>query len=322
MPVLYKYVGPGGSADNPAQLPPQFLNMSLLASDPRSFNDPFEVRPYFDQECHDHFARTHESMYERALGLKHSLIAGRSMVGIPTENAVGFGEHLNKQFRDQLGKQFRILCLSRTRASVLMWGHYTHSYRGFAIGIDTDHVDFPKGLKLDGFDVQYSPDRSRTKLPLAFYQSPSVESYDLRGNIANLPDEPVISNGGLVIPFKEYRRQVEEAMLTALTSKAQDWKYEQEVRFIYDLPQHKRQLAANGGRHFARIPTAALKEIIVGFNATFAQVQELVALYRSGKIGNPQLFYTTCHPNLYEVQAHQATDNYLLDYFRIVLPDQ
>ena len=119
MPVLYKYVGPGGSAANPAQLPPQFLNMSLLASDPCLFNDPFEVRPYFDQECHDHFARTHESMYERALGIKHSLIAGRSMVGIPTENAVGFGERLNKQFRDQLGKQFRVVCLSRTRASVL-----------------------------------------------------------------------------------------------------------------------------------------------------------------------------------------------------------
>ena len=322
MPVLYKYLGPGASPGNAPQLPPQFLTMSLLASDPRSFNDPFEVRPYFDQECHNYFAKTHEAMYERLLGIKHSLISGHSMTEIPTEDAIGFGEHLNKQFRDALGQRFRVLCLSRTRTSVLMWGHYTHSCRGFAIAIDTDHSEFPKGIKPGGFDVAYSPDRSHTKLPLAFYQSPSVESHNLQGNIVNSPDEPVQSGGGLYIPFKEYRRQLEEAMLTALTSKAQDWNYEHEVRFIYDLPLHQPQLVSSGGRHFARISPAALKEVIVGFNADPAQVRELVAIYRAGKIGAPKLFYTTCHPNRYEVQAHEATDKYLLDYFHIILPNE
>jgi len=52
------------------------------------------------------------------------------------------------------------------------------------------------------------------------------------------------------------------------------------------------------------------------------KVRELVTLYRSGKIGGPNLFYTTCHPTLYEVQAHQTDDKYLLDYFQIILPDQ
>lgn len=51
-----------------------------------------------------------------------------------------------------------------------------------------------------------------------------------------------------------------------------------------------------------------LKEVIVGFNASVAQMQELVVLYRSGNIGNPQLFYTTCHPNLHKVQVHRADD--------------
>jgi hypothetical protein len=51
-------------------------------------------------------------------------------------------------------------------------------------------------------------------------------------------------------------------------------------------------------------------------------VQEFVALYRSSKIGTPKLFYATCHPNLYEVQAHETDDKYLLDYFQIILPDQ
>lgn len=296
--------------------------MTLLAKDPRSFNDPFEVRPYFDQERHNYFAKTHEQFYERALGIKHTLIAGHSMTEVPTENAVGFGEELNKRFRDQLGKRFRVVCLSRTRSNVLMWGHYTHSYRGFVIGIDTDHPSFPKGLRPGGFDITYSPDRSRTKLPLAYYQGISVESYDLRGNITNSPNQVVETGGGVLIPFSEYQRQLEEASITALTTKAQDWHYEQEVRFIYDRALHQNHLALAGDQTVIAIPPDALKEVIVGFRADLAHVRELVRAYRDGRIGQPKLFYATCHPNQYEVQAHGTDDKYLLDYFQIILPSQ
>jgi Protein of unknown function (DUF2971) len=322
MALLYHYIAPGRPQGGTPSLPPQLSNLTLLAADPCSFNDPFEVRPYFDQERHDHFAKSHESFYEAAIGIKHSLRSGRSMAGIPTENAVGFGERLNKRFRDELGKRFRVLCLSRTASSALMWGHYTDSYHGFVIGLDTDHSAFPKGLKPEGFPITYSADRSRKKLPLAFYQSPHVEMYDLQGNIVNPPDQLVESDAGLLIPFKEYRRQVEEALLTALTTKAQDWHYEQEVRFIYDLSKHQGQLLAREGRHFAPIPPDALKEVIVGFRAGAAQVAELVRLYRAGRIGKPKLYYSACHPHRYEVQAHEADDKYLLDYFQIILPSQ
>jgi len=84
--------------------------------------------------------------------------------------------------------------------------------------------------------------------------------YDFRGSIVNPPNQLVQTSGGLSIPFKEYRRQFEKAMLTALTTKAQDWHYEQEVRFIYDLSQHQGQLLAKEGKHFAPIPPDALKE--------------------------------------------------------------
>jgi hypothetical protein len=322
MALLYQYIAPGSPLTGAPSLPPQLSDMTLLAADPCSFNDPFEVRPYFDQERHDYFAKSHESFYEAAIGIKHSLLSGRSMAGIPTENAVGFGENLNKRFRDELGKKFRVLCLSRTPSNFLMWGHYTHSYHGFVIGIDTDHPALPKGLKPDGFPITYSDDRSRKKLPLAFYQSPSLETYDLHGNIVNPPDQPIQSDAGLFIPFKEYRRQFEEAMLTALTTKAQDWHYEQEVRFIYDLSKHQGQLLAKDARHLVPIPPDALKEVIVGFRAGADQVTELVRLYRAGSIGKPKLYYSACHPHRYEVQAHEATDKYLLDYFQIILPSQ
>jgi hypothetical protein len=320
MPVLYKYIPPDNARDG-IPLPLLALQtMRLSATDPRRFNDPFEVRPWFDQERHDHAARTQESFHERMLGIKHSLTQGRSMAGIPTENASGFGEHLNKQFRDDIGRKFRVLCLSKNPKSVLMWGHYTRSHAGIVIGIETSAASFQKGLKSDGFEVHYDPDRSKIKLPLAYYQSPSVEQYDLHRNAVNRPDEEVVSAGGLVIPFREYRRRVEEAGITALTTKAEDWHYEREVRFIYDLALHSKQLVHESNRHLVSIPAEALREIIVGFRADVKLVQDIVRLYRDGKIGKPKLFFSECHPNLYEVQPHETNDQYLLDYFQIVLP--
>src|SRR5437773_1605755 len=124
MPLLYKYLSPDNSKDG-TPLPLLVLQtMRLSATDPRTFNDPFEVRPWFDQERHDRYAESHESFYKGTLGIEHSLIKGGSMVGLPTENASGFGERLNKRFRDELGRKFRVLCLSRNPKSVLMWGHY------------------------------------------------------------------------------------------------------------------------------------------------------------------------------------------------------
>lgn len=320
MPLLYKYVESDKDKDGTPKPLRILETLRLSATDPRWFNDPFEVRPWFDQERHDHAAKTQESFHERMLGIKHSLIQGRSMAGIPTENASGFGEHLNKRFRDDIGRKFRVLCLSKDLKSVLMWGHYTRSHAGIVIGIETSASGFQKGLKADGFEVHYDPDRSKIKLPLAYYQSPSVEQYDLRGNIVNQPDEEVVSDGGLVIPFREYRRRIEEAGITALTTKAKDWHYEQEVRFIYDLSQHSNQLACENNRHLISIPAEALREIIIGFRADAKLVQNIVQLFRDGRIGKPRLSFSECHPNLYEVSPHETNDQYLLDYFQIVLP--
>ncbi|MGB7769742.1 MAG: DUF2971 domain-containing protein [Verrucomicrobiia bacterium] len=320
MPLLYKYIPP--KAEDGTPLPELILQtLRMSATDPRKFNDPFEVRPWFDQERQDHFVKSHESFYEATLGIKHSLMQGRSMVGIHPEDAVGFGESLNKRFIDELGEKFRVLCFSRNPKSVLMWSHYTSNHAGIVIGIETSIAGFPQGLKTDGFEVRYDPDRSKIKLPLAYYQSPSVESYDLRRNIANRPDEPVISGGGLIIPFREYHRQIEEARMNALTTKAQDWHYEEEVRFIYDLSQHSSQLVIEKGRHLVSISPNSLREIIIGFRADVKLVQEIVRLYRDGKIGKPRLFFSECHPNLYEVLPHETNDQYLLDYFQIVLPN-
>jgi hypothetical protein len=309
--LLYKYLDPNGVR--------ALQGMALFASDPTSFNDPFEVRPWFDQERHDHFARTHEQFHAQ-FGVQHSLLGSRSMVGISTELAASFSEQVNKRFRDGLSRRCRVLCLSRDPANVLMWGHYTSSYRGFVIGIDPAAEGFATGINPNGFDITYSADRSLNKLPLAYYQGTSVEHYDIWGNIVNHPDEPVQSDAGLIIPFSEYRRQVEQVERAALTTKARDWEYEKEVRFIYELPEHAGQLRIEGERCFVPVPPAALREIILGFRAPASLAEEVVRLLGTGTIGSPQLFFSECHPNRYEVARHEAKPQYLLDYYRVVRP--
>jgi hypothetical protein len=105
-----------------------------------------------------------------------------------------------------------------------------------------------------------------------------------------------------------------------LTTKAKDWHYEQEVRFIYDLSLHSKQLVCENKRHLVSIPAEAIREIIIGFRADVKLVQSVVQLFRDGRIGKPRLLFSECHPNLYEVQPHETNDRYLLDYFQIVLP--
>jgi hypothetical protein len=313
MPLLYKF------------LPPQDARLvlstcTLSATDPRNFNDPFEVRPWFDQARHDHFARGHEAFSQVLDGDSHSLIAGGSMEGVPTETVIDFGEILNQRFRDDLERKFRALCLTPSPGNVLMWGHYTQSYRGIVLGIETSTPGFPQGMNADGFAIEYSSDRSRNKLPMAYYQFPPVEYFDLAGATVNRDDEPVESDGGIVIPFREYARQVEEAQLRALTTKAFDWSYEREVRFIYRLPEHSSQLIQKHNLTLVSIPKAAIREIIIGFRAEIALVENIVRLVRDGGVGTPKLFFTSCHPNQFEVEAHETDADYLLFHFQDVLP--
>ena len=316
MRILYKYLPPSAGAD---PVPVVLRTQTFLASDPCSFNDPFEVRPYFDQERHDHFAAGHEAFYGAALGHQHSLVKGQSMVGMSVESVVGFGDRLNRRFREAIGKRFRVLALGANRKSTVMWGHYTRTYQGSVIGVDVDDPSFPKGLRPEGFPITYSHDRSVTKLPLAFYQFPPVERYDGRtGELLNPPMEAIVS-GGVTIFFYQYQQQLEEAYFRALSTKAEEWRYEEEVRFIYELPTHSDQLRQDGALSLLTIPRTAIKEIIVGFNASIPTVERLVEIHRDGMLGDARLYYTTCHPHLFEVQAHETDANYLLDYFKIIL---
>jgi hypothetical protein len=307
VPTIYKY-----ASDSTA-----LINLSFSASDPASFNDPFEIRPFFDQARHDHFAKSHEGYYAK-IGFPHSLVEGGSMVGVPTEHALGFAEELNEHFRRELSKTFRVVCFSKSANSALMWGHYAKSHNGLVIGIDATSGNIATGLRPEGFEIKYVSSREKIKLPLSYYSMPSVETYDFRGDIANNPNELVESDGGIMIPFSEYRRQVEEAMLLSITNKSSDWAYEKEVRYGYRLADHAKQLQLINGRHFVSIPPEAVREIIFGFQTDADVVLSVLELHAQGKLGNPRFFQSGCHPFLYEIQTHEAKPDYLKQLYTVI----
>jgi len=313
--ILYKYIASG---DEKEPVPIALRSQTLVASDPTTFNDPFEVRPYFDQEAYEFYVRGKEGFDERMLGVKHSLVAGHSMLEVPVERAPGFGDDLTARFRREISRRFRVVCLSDNAISPVMWAHYTQIYKGAVIGIDVEDPTFEKGLNAAGYSINYSDERSYTKLPLAYYQTPGLEAYDVNGSLCNDPMQEIMSNG-LVLYFYQYIEQVEEAYLRALSTKATAWGYEKEVRFIYEVSTHERILKRSGKFFLVPIPASAFKKIIIGDHASVPMVRGIVDLYRKGAFGEAQLSYTTCHPYRFEVQVNPTEEEYLLDYFGNVL---
>ena len=302
--LLYKYFDPCGI---------RILQTSKIhASDPSKFNDPFEVRPAVDQERQDHFVRG----YERLHG--SSLTGHGTMVGVRPKDAPDLGEELNERFRNDLRSRYRVLCLSRNSKSVLMWGHYTRSHRGFVVGFDPATAGFATGIREQGFEIDYPPQQERVMLPLPYYSEPSIENWDTRGNLVNDPRQMVECSGGITITFDQYREMLEEAYLKLLTTKAYEWKYEEEVRFIYDLRLHAESLLCENHELFVKIPPNCIKEVITGFRASYNLANMVVKSFRDGVLRKAKLFYATPHPYRYEVQANETTPESILDYYGII----
>ncbi|MFO1461673.1 MAG: hypothetical protein U1G08_19995 [Verrucomicrobiota bacterium] len=310
MAVLYKYLS-GESALKTLR------SMSLLAGDPMSFNDPFEVRPVFDQARHDAFAQDHESQSKRRwpFSKQFSLLENRSMVGIPTENALDFGDGVHASFRDRLCKRYRVLCLSKTFESVLMWGHYATceklKHGGIVLGINTSAPEFPSGIRRDGFSINYTD--QRVGLPIAYYRGVSVELLDPYGNIANDPDEVVKCGGGIEISFREYWRLMEEAEISLLTTKAESWEYEEEVRFIYEPRNDRAVRIDQEKRCFVPIHPGAVTEVIVGARTPEEIVKAICDAHKTEKLGAAKLYLAGFHPFLYKMIKQEVTSNYLLN---------
>jgi hypothetical protein len=143
--------------------------------------------------------------------------------GDPQYLQARFSEDFIQHHRKKSG----ILCFSKNCGNPLLWGHYAAYGTGVALGFDSDRLRHR--IK---FDVDYSKDRPLLRIP------------------ASAADETV--------PFEETIKLIK----TVFGVKAEDWKYESEVRCVIELDDCKPQ----DRMYFAQFHDMDLAEVVLGYH--------------------------------------------------------
>lgn len=150
MDTVYKYCGKHGLTI--------LRNLELLVRPPNQFNDPFEFTPkviYSDRILYAKRALALEPVREwlHQLYLKSNFCGSFAEYQSLSEKILTEApEHTSplfeKQLLNEVSKLFGVLCMSKRRDSILMWGHYCDKLSGLVIGFDKSSAIFHqwKGL--------------------------------------------------------------------------------------------------------------------------------------------------------------------------------
>lgn len=245
-------------------LPPERMDvlqhLSIRFSPLESLNDPFECRPLLDLDAYKRVLvsdveRGAEELWDRAEQNERTAenwqILERERLNLLADidhklapNACG------QILMEDLSDRVRILSLSRTQKSLLMWTHYAQQGEGFVIGFDDEHPFFYQsdrsGRKTKPFSVSYSSNRSSIN-----------------------PDGD--------------RRVLYERLLT---EKALEWAYEEEVRIMRAAVPDEVAVTVDGygyGVILTPLPKEMIKTVLFGYRAKQSLIDSVVeAIVKNG----------------------------------------
>ena len=188
-------------------------DLELRTSIPNSLNDPFELSPNIDvtqftqKHCETFLRADHnvEMWYQRE-GRERGFTSKKQfkrwyLKDIPRRAATLLPnvptnvEDARKAFANTFSEHWRIVCASRVADSILMWSHYADNHSGFVIEFSAAEPPFSRV----GNDYILTVAYSETKAE--YFHSDKLP-------------------------------QFLKAMFTVAATKAQDWAYEQEIRFV------------------------------------------------------------------------------------------
>jgi hypothetical protein len=236
---------------------------------PNALNDPFELRPHFDNIIPEpELLEKLESVdlrpaltkvYEKLPAAQKSLMSldmllemvnfwlkteeGRQTFWQTIGMGMGTLRDLTPGFREKvaegLGSRIGILSVSQVATDPLMWAHYADSHRGIVIGLD-DGDDF--------FNRRRSSDDEFYWLRPVHYRDPKA---------------------GLTL------RDLDG--VEVLARKGPQWSYEKELRVLAPLSDAAEVIELSTGPiHLFDIPPSAITELILGARST-AAVREAAA---------------------------------------------
>lgn len=235
--VLYKYFPPCGHSEFATENIRNIFERGLIRlTGAEEVNDPFENEPrYVGEIAPDHVYKFCVRGYTADLEEYPHLTTAQHLLRDTFPRRLDllrnkaslfrkYRELIPETFRQSL-KQTPFLCLTERCDSQLMWAHYGISHRGICIGFDRKYEQFP----YCSIPVTYSTERVPVDLPLM------LSDWD--------------------------GARVDKIVLDILVTKAMDWSYEKEWRFIgLPLSSMKR---SNVGEH-VDFDTSAIVEVIFG----------------------------------------------------------
>jgi hypothetical protein len=247
---------------------------------PREFNDPFELHPSFDLMSRADIAAlpevpgepgSHQMTPEVMAAMLNSVLPGlREQMARHAGQEGAYMLDNNRMAQSSLNSQYGILCLTEVPDSLLMWAHYANSHNGFVLQFDeTDPFFAPsqhEGLSLELKPVEYSPQR-----PVLSYST--LHSHDVF-----------------------YR-------------KSPEWAYEREWRIIKPLSGADSVITRDPfSIHLFRLPLSAIKGVIVGQAVANDVRQELLAVPLMPDTKHITVHQTSLSRNDYKIEIHPPID--------------
>ncbi len=299
-----------GTADGAAKV--LEFNTVFITS-PLDLNDPFEMRPAW--------TNTHELEQCEERQIREELTGG--MFGaeppIPVENQIGLSDHYNERVFQDLHERFRVLSLLPSVVDVekihtvsrpedtLMWSHYGDHNQGICLVFDAEK--FNNGLKKGGYPVEYHQERKG--MPPELY-SAWKRLLEPRGEAVDQARHELL-----------YRHYIE-----ILTRKSPEWKYEGEVRMIYeksaldpvsdfDEVTFACPICVKAGRpksdckqpvfrDTVKMPAEAIVAVIFGADSPTPFVEPVLKILAENRYAHTKLFWASLHSSEYRMHYYQT----------------
>ena len=254
---------------DPENLDPYVIDIlqkgQLYFACPKDFNDPFDGVVEYDETVTPEDIRP----LGKRLGIDEDKI--EEIINIHKNNPEAFRNRLNKSYNDlQNDNKLRILCLSDTELSPLLWAHYAAQHTGVCIGFRTYKLDEKT------YGIKLKPE----------FIKPDCLVY---------PD--------IMIPFPvEYTDNVPqkyhfgkknvEALKESFLNKSKEWQYEKEVRVV----TLESQLVCNP----VEIDVNEIEEIIFGIRTSSDLIEKVKKIVSKEP-------YVSPGPKLYQCQRIPGT---------------
>lgn len=214
-------------------------NDLLYFASRHDFNDPIDCNPPFKETDYDKF----KALYYKVLSnIKNcdpkflEFASTDSFLNVLWESINDIS--VLKERVELISDNAKILCLSRSNDSPLMWGHYANGHRGFCVGYDiqitSDLIFSPELFLKDDVPVNCRE--------ITYSNKPidSVECYLLSLSLifeysSKRDDKGFLSYQNALDVFKNgnvTREFTTNYIIEHLTQKHESWSYEEEVRAI------------------------------------------------------------------------------------------